>query len=114
MQHSASQRYLFVWITLLCLLTVTGIAAYTNLGWGNTVISMAIAAVKAVLIAVFFMQILKGDAALRLTIILPLLLFFLLFFLGFADYSARNLHPMSARPPVDVSHLSLSVGQILR
>ncbi len=85
------RHYFLVWISLLLLLTLTSTTAYINLGFGNTVLSMSVSVIKALIIAVFFMHVLEADAALRLTIMLPLFLFFLLFFLSLSDFFTRDI-----------------------
>jgi len=96
------RRYLVVWISLLLLLVLTSVVAHINLGWGNTALSMGIATIKALLIAIFFMHVLRGDSALRLTIMLPIFLFFLLTFLGLADFLSRESHPAPWRAPAQM------------
>lgn len=52
------RTYLWVWIALLCLTGLTGGVSFINLHAWSTVIALAIAVVKALLVATFFMHLL--------------------------------------------------------
>jgi cytochrome c oxidase subunit IV len=56
MKHPAARTYWINGTALLGLLALTITAAYLNLGPFNTVVAMVIAALKAALIALFFMH----------------------------------------------------------
>jgi cytochrome c oxidase subunit 4 len=53
---------LSAWLALLALLTLTVFMAYRPLGEFNTVLALAIAAVKALTIALLFMELLRDRA----------------------------------------------------
>src|SRR5690242_7745904 len=96
---SSIKSYVFVWIALLVLLAITSATAYLHLGWGNTAINFAVAVAKLLLIAVFFMHLFKGDAALRLTMAAALFTLFLLGYLSFADVLKRDIVPAPWHAP---------------
>jgi cytochrome c oxidase subunit IV len=57
--------YFLVWLGLLALLALTVGSAYLSLGWMNSVINIAIAVAKALLVLIFFMHLRTSDPALR-------------------------------------------------
>jgi cytochrome c oxidase subunit 4 len=78
-----------VWIALLVLLALTCGSAYLPMGTWNTVANVAIAMMKACLVAFFFMHIMRG-AAYRLVLIAALFTLALLVGLSGADYATRT------------------------
>ena len=81
-------------LTLTALLFLTAItvgASYIDFGQGNIVIALAIATVKATLVALFFMH-LKGahERLLKLVVISTVFFLFLLLALSMADYGTRT------------------------
>ncbi len=80
---------LAVWLALLALLAATAGLAYIPLGTGNVFASVAIGALKAVVIALFFMQLLKSDGTVRLASLAGFVFLLVLFLLSFADYLTR-------------------------
>lgn len=52
------RTYIWVWVALMCLTGLTGGVSFINLGAWSTVIALAIAMVKALLVATFFMHLL--------------------------------------------------------
>jgi cytochrome c oxidase subunit 4 len=80
---------LLSWLALLCLLGVTVFAAYQPLGAFNTAIALAIALAKALLVAVFFMELRQRGG---LTIAFAGAGFFwlgIMLWLAMADYVTR-------------------------
>jgi cytochrome c oxidase subunit 4 len=57
--------YFLVWLGLLALLALTVGSAYLSLGWMNSVINLAIAAAKALLVLIFFMHLRSSDPVLK-------------------------------------------------
>jgi cytochrome c oxidase subunit 4 len=51
------KTYLLVWVALLALLAVTVGVAYVHLGWFNPVAALSIAALKALIIILYFMHV---------------------------------------------------------
>jgi cytochrome c oxidase subunit IV len=92
-QHSTSsplKLYFGVWATLLVLTYVTYRVAYIELGPFNSVVALVIAAIKATLVALFFMHVYHASEKLTKMVVLSAL-FFLLLLLGLtmADYATR-------------------------
>lgn len=54
----SKRTYIFVWIALMCLTGLTGGISFINLHEWSTVIALVIAAIKALLVATFFMHLL--------------------------------------------------------
>jgi cytochrome c oxidase subunit 4 len=80
-----------VWLGLLVLLALTTGSSYVHLGVGNTLLNLAIAAIKLALIAWFFMHLQRADAAVKLAAGAALLFLFFLAFLSFADLLTRSV-----------------------
>lgn len=86
------KRYLLTWLALMVLLTLTLGSAYLHLGAWNSVINLLIALVKAVLVAVIFMQLGAARASIRLCVGVALFALTLLFLLSGSDYATRVIH----------------------
>ena len=78
------------WAALLLLLALTAGMAYVPLGPGNVAVSVGIGAVKAVLIAVLFMNLRWAPGLLRLTAVTGLFWLTVLFSLTFSDFLTRR------------------------
>jgi cytochrome c oxidase subunit 4 len=87
------RHLIWVWAALLALLAGTVASAFVPLGSGNAVINLAIAGMKATLVAIFFMHLLHGGALLRLVVAAALFLLSLLLGLSASDYATRHIHP---------------------
>jgi len=94
------KTYLAVLAALLVLTVITVLAAGVNFGSANTIIAVAIATVKASLVALFFMH-LRHDKfnALIFTVGVMFLGVFLIFTL-FDVASRRRLYPGNLKAPV--------------
>ncbi len=92
-------RSVFVWIALMILLLLTYGSAYVKLGAWNSVINLAIATVKALLVATFFMHLRKGGALLRIVAVTAIFTLALLFILSHADYATRVINRAPWQPP---------------
>jgi len=77
------------WAALVALLLLSAGSALLPLGWANTAIGLAIASVKAVLVAVIFMRLRRAHALLRITSLVGVGAMTLLFLLSSADYFTR-------------------------
>lgn len=86
------RRDILVWATLLVLLLLSFASAWLRLGIWNGVIGLGIAAVKALLVALFFMRLRHASAMPRIAAATALLTLALLFGLSAADYATRMLH----------------------
>jgi cytochrome c oxidase subunit 4 len=89
-EHGGPAIYTRTLIALLILTGVTVGAAYINLGSGNIVIALAIATVKAILVALFFMH-LRWEKPMDSLIAMAGFVF-LGIFIGFTllDFDSRN------------------------
>ena len=83
------RRLLPVWVALMALLAVTLTSAYLPLGGMNAGVALCIAAMKCLLIALFFMQLRRPDPLLRLAAGAATLWIAFLFALTFADLLTR-------------------------
>ncbi len=80
---------LSTFLALIVLLAITAASSRIDLGWGNAAINLAIAALKALLILLVFMQ-LRSDRSLpRLAAGATALWLAILYGLIFADYATR-------------------------
>ncbi len=75
---------------LMALLVLTGALSYVSLGPFNLVLSLGIAAAKAVLIFLFFMHIHKSSGLTRLFALAGLLWIVIMLLLTFGDYLTRT------------------------
>ncbi|WP_245549314.1 cytochrome C oxidase subunit IV family protein [Noviherbaspirillum massiliense] len=102
------KRYLLVWVCLMVLLMLTCGSAFLHLGAWNSIINLAIAVVKALLIALFFMHLRSSRALVRLLAVTALATLALLFVLSGSDYATRTLYPAPWQSP---QQLQPEVGQ---
>lgn len=82
-------RYVLTFVGLLLLTGLTLGLSFTHLGPFNTVISMAIAIAKTVLIVLFFMHMIEERAATRMTLVVGLILALTLMSLSALDVVSR-------------------------
>jgi len=102
MNHESGHPYrghFLVWVALMVLLLLTLGSAYLKLGVWNGVINLAIAAVKAMLVAIFFMHLRSASALLRIVAAVALLMLALLFGLSRSDYATRLIQPAPWQTP---------------
>ena len=81
--------FLLTWIALLVLLSITAGSSQIDLGWANLTINLAVAAAKALLIMLFFMQLSEGSTLTRLAAGAMVLWLGILYVLSLADYATR-------------------------
>ena len=74
----------------MVLLGLTWSIGYIDLGPFNLIVALAIAIIKALLVALFFMHIKGGNRLLHLAAAAGLLWLFILLALTFSDYATRN------------------------
>lgn len=86
---ASARSYVLVWLALIALLIVTLASAYVPLGWVNSAINLAIAAVKALLVVFFFMHLRSGHAMLRIAAATGFFWLALLIGLSLTDFLAR-------------------------
>jgi len=78
-----------IWLALLVLLATTVTTAFVPLGPLNGIISMSVAATKAALVVLFFMNIRSSSPLLRLASAAGLFWLILMFVLTAGDYLTR-------------------------
>ena len=87
------RRNLLIWAALLVLLGMTCIAAYIPLGTLNVVVGLSIAAIKASLVALLFMNLKRSDALIRLAAAAGFFWLIVLFSLTLSDFLTRYGSP---------------------
>jgi cytochrome c oxidase subunit 4 len=87
------RAHAFTWLALMALLAATFALAHVSLGGFNTVASLAIAAAKVGLVAVFFMHLRRGPALFVVFALAAFLALAILIGLGGADYATRDVSP---------------------
>ena len=85
--------YLYSWIALIGLLALTLGSAFIPMGIMNSVVNLAIATMKVLVVAVFFMHLRHASALLRLAAGIGLFMLALLTGLSGADYATRHIAP---------------------
>ena len=84
------RTYAVVFVVLAALTISTYVAAFAPLGAGNLAVGLAIAAAKAILIAVYFMHAKYGPTAVRAVIGAGLLWLGVMLVLTMSDYLTRG------------------------
>lgn len=83
------RRTIPVWVALTLLLALTCGLAYVPLGSGNIMVALFIAVMKALLVVIFFMHLIRPDPLLRLAGTAALLWLLFMFTLTFSDILTR-------------------------
>lgn len=98
--HGGPRLYTAVLFALLFLTILTVAAASFNFGSANVVIALAIASVKATLVALFFMHLI-WDKPVNAIIAIAAFLFLGIFLMfDFLDVTSRNTYPPRNMPPM--------------
>jgi len=84
------KTYAGILITLLCLTVITTAVAYVDLGVFSTVVALAIACFKMMLVALFFMHLRHSTKLTRLVVIGGLLWLAILIFITLTDFLTRT------------------------
>jgi cytochrome c oxidase subunit 4 len=87
------KTYFLVWAALLVLLAVTVGVAYVHLGWLNPVVAVGIAALKAIIIILFFMHVRYGPKVLWVFVGAGFFWLGIMFVLALSDYMTRVYLP---------------------
>jgi len=88
---SSNKLNVTIWITLMCLTVITATVSFIDLGPFNTIVALAIATFKALLVVLFFMHVKYSSEKLTKVVILSSLFWLLLLLvLSLADYSTRG------------------------
>ena len=94
------------WLALIALMLASLGSAYLKLGLGNTVVGLAIAAVKSLIVLVVFMRISAASSMVRVVIVAALATLTLLVSLSSVDYMTRPGEPAIYQPPRQVPALN--------
>jgi cytochrome c oxidase subunit 4 len=97
-KHLTLIGYLGVYGALLALAALSLLLSFTHLGTGDLVISLVIAAAKAVLVLWFFMHLYEQHASNRLVVLVSFLLLAILVTLTALDVASRHTVPPAPRP----------------
>jgi caa(3)-type oxidase subunit IV len=81
---------LWTWLALVLLFAISLGSAYIPLGDGNLALNLSIAAVMAVILIVFLMDLRSSQALIRVTAVAGLFWMALMFSLTFSDYLTRS------------------------
>jgi cytochrome c oxidase subunit 4 len=81
---------LWTWVALILFFAISLGSAYIPLGDGNLALNLFIAAVMAVILIVFLMDLRSSQALIRVTAVAGLFWMALMFSLTFSDYLTRN------------------------
>jgi cytochrome c oxidase subunit 4 len=80
-----------IWLTLMVLTVVTAAVSFVDLGPFNTIVALAIATCKALLVVLFFMHVKYASEKLtKLVIISAIFWLMILLLLSLADYGTRS------------------------
>ena len=88
-----------VWLALLALMLASLGSAYLKLGPWNLAAGLAIATIKAALVAWLFMRLREAGALIRLVAVAGLGAWFILVALGGVDYATRSRTPAAVQQP---------------
>ena len=80
---------------LMLLLALTWCIGYADLGMFNLIIALAIAIIKALLVALFFMHLKSGNSLLRLAAAVGAIWLLILLSLTLSDYFTRGWVPLN-------------------
>jgi len=83
------RSYVLVWVALIGLLLMTLGSAYVPLGPMNSAVNLAIAAIKALLVAFFFMHLRSAHYMLRIAAAAGFLWLAILIGLSLTDFAVR-------------------------
>jgi cytochrome c oxidase subunit IV len=89
----------FVWVALLALMLASLGSAYLKLGAFNMVAGLAIAAIKAALVAWLFMRLREAGPLIRLVAVVGLGVWLILIGLSGVDYATRTSTPAGVQRP---------------
>jgi cytochrome c oxidase subunit IV len=98
------KTYIFVFLALICLTGLTTAVAYIDLGAFNTVVALAIAFTKMLLVVLFFMGVRNSSGLVRVTLVAGFFWLALLIAFTMTDYHTRTWTPVpetwsSTAPP---------------
>jgi cytochrome c oxidase subunit 4 len=87
-----ARTYIAIWAVLICLTGLTATVSFIDLQQFNSVVALAIATLKATLVALFFMHVkYTGERMTKVVIIAAVFWLMILIALSLADYTTRYL-----------------------
>ncbi|MEP6644646.1 MAG: cytochrome C oxidase subunit IV family protein [Acidobacteriaceae bacterium] len=87
-----AKLYVTIWLALMVLTVVTAGVAFIDLGPLNTIVALAIATLKAVLVVLIFMHVkYTSEKLTKLVVISAVFWLFILLALSLFDYGTRTL-----------------------
>jgi cytochrome c oxidase subunit 4 len=89
-ERAAWASRVLVWAALVVLLAISAVSSHFNLGVGNLVIALSVAALKAALVATVFMKLRSAPGSVRLALLVTLLMLALLLSLSLTDAVRRG------------------------
>lgn len=89
-----TKTYVMVFLGLICLTVLTTAVAFVDLGALNTVVALAIAFSKMMLVILFFMGVRSSSGLIRISIIAGFFWLALLMGLTMTDYHTRTWTPV--------------------
>jgi cytochrome c oxidase subunit 4 len=90
-EHADSPKtYTFVFLGLLALTGITTAVAYVDLGYFSVVVALAIAVIKMLLVALFFMHLRHSTTLTRIVVLGGLLWLAILIGLSMSDFASRG------------------------
>jgi cytochrome c oxidase subunit 4 len=88
---SSTKMNVTIWLTLMVLTVVTAAVSFVDLGPFNTIVALAIATCKALLVVLFFMHVKYASEKLtKLVIVSAIFWLMILLLLSLADYGTRS------------------------
>jgi cytochrome c oxidase subunit 4 len=87
------KTYATVFIVLLCFTAITALVSFVDLGRFNTFVALAIAGIKATLVAMFFMGVIHSPRLTRVIVAASLLWLAIMLMLTLGDYLTRGWLP---------------------
>jgi len=88
---SSTKMNVTIWLTLMVLTVVTAAVSFVDLGPFNTILALAIATCKALLVVLFFMHVKYASEKLtKLVIVSAIFWLMILLLLSLADYGTRS------------------------
>ncbi len=90
-EHADSPKtYILVFLALLALTVITTAVAYVDLGHFSVVVALAIAVLKMLLVALFFMHLRHSTTLTRIVVLGGLLWLAILIGLSMSDFGSRH------------------------
>ncbi len=90
---TSNKTYLIVWAALMVMTAITVYVSYINFGMLNIVIALAVASIKASIVALYFMHLKFEDSITWVFALFPLLLLALLIGMTITDTFTRTIVP---------------------